>query len=283
MKTVQMFNKIAIVGVGFIGGSIGLAIRTRRLCPKVVGIGRRQISLDKAIQKSAIDKGVLSMEEGIKNADLIVIATPVNKVKEKIVEASRYAKKGAIIIDVNSTKQDIVCAANRCLPKDIYFVGTHPMAGSERSGISSSAAELFNDTICLITPERATSKEALKKIEIFWQSLGTKVVLMSAKAHDAMVSKISHLPHLLAYALCNTVSKKELAIAGSGFRDTTRIAKSSPAMWEEIFIQNKKSLLKAIRLFEQNLRLLETDILRGKRPALGLKLRRAMKKREALD
>jgi len=278
-----MFNKIAIVGVGFIGGSIGLAIRTRRLCPKVVGIGRRQISLDKAIQKSAIDKGVLSMEEGIKNADLIVIATPVNKVKEKIVEASRYAKKGAIIIDVNSTKQDIVCAANRCLPKDIYFVGTHPMAGSERSGISSSAAELFNDTICLITPERATSKEALKKIEIFWQSLGTKVVLMSAKAHDAMVSKISHLPHLLAYALCNTVSKKELAIAGSGFRDTTRIAKSSPAMWEEIFIQNKKSLLKAIRLFEQNLRLLETDILRGKRPALGLKLRRAMKKREALD
>ena len=278
-----MFNKIAIVGVGLIGGSIGLAIRTRRLCPKVVGIGRRQMSLDKAIQKSAIDKGTLNIEESIKDADLIIISTPVNKVKEKIIQASKYAKKGAIIIDVNSTKQDIVYAANRCLPKDIYFVGTHPMAGSERSGISSSTAELFNDTICLITPERATNKEALKKIEIFWQSLGAEVVLMSAKAHDAMVSKISHLPHLLAYALCNTVSKKELAIAGSGFRDTTRIAKSSPAMWEEIFIQNKKSLLKAIRFFERNLRLLETDIIHGKKLALGLKLKRAMKKREALD
>jgi len=277
-----IFKKIAIVGVGLIGGSIGLAVRTRRLCPKVVGIGRRQASLDKAIQKSAIDKGTLSMEEGIKDADLIIVSTPVDKVKEKIIQASKYAKKSAIIIDVNSTKQDIVYAANRCLPKDIYFVGTHPMAGSERSGILSSEAELFNGTICLVTPEKATNKQALEKIEIFWQSLGAKVVLMSAKAHDAMVSKISHLPHLLAYALCNTVSEKELAIAGSGFRDTTRIAKSNPDMWEEIFIQNKKSLLKAIRLFQRNLRLLETDILHGKRSALALKLKRAMKKREAL-
>ena len=277
-----MFKKIAIVGVGLIGGSIGLAVRTRRICPKVVGIGRRQVSLDKAIQKSAIDKGTLIMKEGIKDADLIIISTPIERVKEKISQVSKYAKKGAIIIDVNSTKQDIVYAANRSLPKDIYFVGTHPMAGSERSGISSSEGELFNGTICIITPERATNKEALKKIEIFWQSLGAKVVLMPAKAHDAMVSKISHLPHLLAYALCNTVSEKELAIAGSGFRDTTRIAKSSPDMWEEIFIQNKKSLLKAIRLFERNLHLLETDILHGKRSALALKLRRAMKKRENL-
>jgi prephenate dehydrogenase len=277
-----MFKKVAIVGVGLIGGSIGLAIRTRRLCPRVIGIGRRQASLDKAVQKSAIDKGTLNMEEGIRDADLIIISTPANQVKEKIAQASRYAKKSSIIIDVNSTKQDIVYDANRFLPKDIYFVGTHPMAGSERSGISSSEAELFNNTICLVTPERTTNTEALRKIEIFWQGLGAKVVSMSPKAHDAMVSKISHLPHLLAYALCNTVSKKEIAITGSGFRDTTRIAKSSPEMWEEIFIQNKKSLLRAISLFERNLYLLKADILHSKRSALALRLRRAMKKRQAL-
>jgi prephenate dehydrogenase len=283
MKTGQMFNKIAIIGVGLIGGSIGLAVRTRRLCPKVVGVGRRQVSLDKAIQKSAIDKGTLSIEEGIKDADLIIIATPVEKVKEKILQASDYAKKGAIIIDVNSTKQDILDIVNRRLREDVYFVGTHPMAGSERSGISSSETDLFNNTVCIVTPDSRTDRQALEKIKIFWQNLGAEVVSMPARVHDAMVSKISHLPHLLAYALCNTVSDKELAIAGSGFRDATRIAKSSPEMWAEIFIQNKKSLLKSITLFERNLRMLKTSILRGKKPVLGTKLKCAMKKRTALD
>jgi prephenate dehydrogenase len=283
MKAGNMFDKIAIIGVGLIGGSIGLAIRTRRLCPKIIGIGRRQVSLDKAIQKSAIDKGTLSMEEGIRGADLIVVATPVEKVKEKILQASSHAKRGAIIIDVNSTKQDILESANKCLPKDVYFVGTHPMAGSERSGILSSETDLFNNTVCIITPDRGTDRHALEKIKIFWQSLGAGVVLMPARVHDTMVSKISHLPHLLAYALCNTVSEKELAIAGSGFRGTTRIAKSSPEMWAEIFIQNKKILLKSITLFERNLRMLKTDIACSKRPVLTAKLKRAMKKRETLD
>jgi prephenate dehydrogenase len=282
MKAGQMFDKIAIIGVGLIGGSIGLSARTKRLCPKIVGIGRRQVSLDKAIQKSAIDKGTLSMEEGIKDADLIIIATPVGRVKEKMLQAFRYAKKGAIIIDVNSTKQDILDSANKRVRKEVYFVGTHPMAGSERSGISSSEADLFNKTVCIITPDKTTDSNALEKIKVFWQSLGAEVVLMPAKAHDIMVSRVSHLPHLLAYALCNTVSGKELAIAGSGFRDTTRIAKSSPEMWAEIFIQNKQSLLKSITIFEQNLRMLKTDISRGKKPVLTAKLKRAMKKRENL-
>jgi prephenate dehydrogenase len=283
MKAGNMFDKIAIIGVGLIGGSIGLAVRTRRLCPKVVGVGRRQVSLDRAIQKSAIDKGTLSIEEGIKDADLIIIATPVEKVKENILQALNYAKKGAVIIDVNSTKQDILDTVNKHLREDIYFVGTHPMAGSERSGISSSETNLFNDTVCIVTPDGRTDRQALEKIKIFWQNLGAEVVFMPARVHDAMVSKISHLPHLLAYALCNTVSEKELAIAGSGFRDATRIAKSSPEMWAEIFIQNKKSLLKSITLFERNLRMLKTSILRGKKSVLGTKLKCAMKKRTALD
>jgi prephenate dehydrogenase len=279
----QTFSKIAIVGVGLIGGSIGLAVRTRRLCPRVVGIGRRRLSLDKAIQKSAIDKATLDMQEGLADADLIIIATPVDKVKEKIVEAARYAKKGAIIIDVNSTKQDIVKIAQENIEKGVFFVGTHPIAGSERSGVASSEPELFNDTVCIITPTRYTDKQALAKIELFWKALGAKVIFMSAKAHDGIVAKISHLPHILAYALCNTVSSDELHAAGSGFKDTTRIAKSRSEMWEDIFIQNQPSVLKAIDLFENKLKNLKQDIAKRDRISLGRRLRRAMKKRSSID
>jgi prephenate dehydrogenase len=283
LKTAQPFNKIAIVGVGLIGGSIGLSIRTRRFPCKVIGVGRRKSSLDKAIQKSAIDKGTLDMQEAVMDADLIIIATPVDKVKQKIVEAARYAKKGAIIIDVNSTKQDIVKVAEDRLPKEIFFVGTHPIAGSEKAGVASSEPELFNNTVCIITPTQHTDKEALLKVRSFWQGLGSRVEYMSAKRHDAIIAKVSHLPHIISYALCNTVSAKELNVAGSGFRDTTRIAKSSSEMWEEIFLQNQKSVLEAIRLFEKNLNSLKSDIMKRNKSALSRKLKTAMKKRASFD
>jgi prephenate dehydrogenase len=283
MNIMQNFKKIAIVGVGLIGGSIGLAIRTRRFSCKVIGIGRRKTSLDKAVQKSAIDKGTLDIQAGVMDADLIIIAAPVDQVREKIIEAAKYAKKGAIIIDVNSTKQDIVKIAESCLPKDIFFVGTHPMAGSEKSGVTSSEPGLFNDTVCIITPTRHTNKDALGKISAFWEFLGAKVKYMSAKTHDTIVARVSHLPHILSYVLCNTVSAKELAVAGSGFKDATRIAKSSSEMWEEIFLQNQKSVLKAITLYERNLRAIKSDIAKKNKQGLSEKLRTAMRKRANLD
>jgi prephenate dehydrogenase len=276
-----IFKKIAIVGVGLIGGSIGLAIRTRRLSLKVIGIGRRKASLDRAIQKSAIDKATLEMEEGIKDADLVIIATPVNTVREKILEAAGYAKPGSVIIDVNSTKQNIVGISQK-LPEGVYFIGTHPMAGSEKSGILSSSPELFDNTICIITPTAGTDKKVLEKIRMFWESLGARVCFMSPKAHDVMVAKASHLPHILAYALCNTLSEKELNVTGSGFKDVTRIAKSSPQMWEEIFIGNKSSVLKAIALFEKNLDILKYDIAKNKRLSLRRRLKNAMEKRQII-
>jgi prephenate dehydrogenase len=283
MNIMQNFKKIAIVGVGLIGGSIGLAIRTRRFPCKVIGIGRRKTSLDKAVQKSAIDKGTLNIKAGVMDADLIIIATPVDQVKEKIIESARYAKKGAIIIDVNSTKQDIVTIAEHHLPKEVFFVGTHPMAGSEKSGVTSSEPGLFNDTVCIITPTKHTDKDALGKISAFWEFLGAKVKYMSAKTHDTIVARVSHLPHILSYVLCNTVSAKELAVAGSGFKDATRIAKSSSEMWEEIFLQNQKSVLKAITLYEKNLRAIKSDIARKNKQGLSEKLRTAMRRRANLD
>ena len=277
-----MFKRIAIIGVGLIGGSIGLSARKNRLASKVIGIGRRKVSVDKAVRRSAIDAGTLNLKQGIKGADLIIIATPVDKVKAKIREVAKYAEKGAIVIDVNSTKQGVVSSAERCLPKDIFFVGTHPIAGSEQTGVLSSDAELFRDSVCIITPTSRTDKMALKTIKNFWKEMGARVRIMSPEIHDDIVADISHLPHVLAYALCNTVLLKELKMAGTGFKDVTRIAKSNPRMWEEIFMQNQKSLLRSIAAFQRNLIAFKNDIAGNRRSALVKKVVLAKRKRDVL-
>ncbi len=277
-----MFERIAIIGVGLIGGSIGLAARKNKLASKVIGIGRRKVSIDKAIKRGAVDIGTLSLRQGVKDSDLIIIATPVDKVEIKIREAARHAKKGAIIIDVNSTKQKVVSNAQRCLPKGIFFVGTHPIAGSEQTGVFSSDAELFRGSICIMTPTAHTDKKALDRIKSFWINIGADVRLMSPKFHDNIVADISHLPHLIAYALCNTVVAKDLKIAGNGFKDTTRIARSNPSMWEEIFIQNNKSLLKAVTVFQKHLNALKGDIMKKRRTSLNKRLTLGKRKRDML-
>ncbi|NQT91071.1 MAG: prephenate dehydrogenase [Candidatus Omnitrophica bacterium] len=277
-----MFKKIAIVGVGLIGGSIGMAARKKGLAREVVGIGRRKSSVRKAILKKAIDTGSLSVERGIQGADLIIIATPVDKVLTKIIEAACYAQKDAIIIDVNSTKEKVLKHADMIMPEGVSFVGTHPMAGSERSGILIANAGLFKDTICIITPTADTDKPALKKVKAFWRRLGAEVVIFSPAAHDMVVSNISHLPHLLSYALCNTASPKDIKMAGPGFKDTTRIAKSDPRMWSEIFIQNRDSLLRSIEAFEKNLKGLKAAVKSKNAKALLKRLNQAKVKRESL-
>lgn len=277
-----MFKRIAIIGVGLIGGSIGLAVRKNRLASKVIGIGRRKVSIDKAIRKSAIDFGTLNLKQGIKGADLIIIATPADKVELKIEEVSKYAETGAIVIDVNSTKQRVVGIAQRYLPKDIFFVGTHPIAGSEQTGVFSSNAELFNGSICIITPTPRTNKEAFEKIKRFWGDIGARVKIMSPKLHDNIVADISHLPHILAYTLCSAVSQKDIKMAGTGFKDVTRIAKSSPHMWEEIFIQNQKSLLRSVAVFQKNLNAFKSDIINKKRASLRKRMILAKRRRDVL-
>jgi len=277
-----MFKRIAIIGVGLIGGSIGLAIRKNRLAFKVIGIGRRKVSIDKALRKSAIDSGTLNLKQGIKGADLIIIATPADKVELKIKEVSKYAEKGAIVIDVNSTKQGVINIAQKSLPKDIFFVGTHPIAGSEQTGVFSSNDKLFNGSICIITPTPRANKEALEKIKRFWESIGARVKIMSPKLHDNIVADISHLPHILAYTLCNAISQKDIKMAGTGFKDVTRIAKSNPDMWEEIFMQNQKSLLRSVSVFQKNLNAFKNDIISKKRASLRRRMTLAKRRRDVL-
>ena len=277
-----MFKNIAIVGVGLIGGSIGMAARKNRLAHRVIGAGRRQSSIDKALRKGAIDKGTLKLKDAVSDAELIIIATPVDKVIDKIKEVSLHAKRGAIIIDVNSTKGPVLKEADKIMDKGLFFVGTHPIAGSEQSGVLSGNPELFKDTICIITPTDKTDKYALKKVDSFWKSLGAITKTMSAKEHDRIVANISHLPHLVAYALCDTVPQSDLIFSGTGLRDTTRIAKSSPDMWQDIFMQNHTALLKAIEAFEKKIKALKIDIKKGSRDFLLKKLSRAERRRRGI-
>lgn len=278
-----MFKKIAIVGVGLIGGSIGIAVRKKKLAKEVIGIGRRRSSIRKAISKKAINKGSIGFKEGVFGADLIIIATPVDKVMTKIKEVARYAKKGAIIIDVNSAKRKVVDYADRIMPKDKFFVGTHPLAGLEQSGVLFAAGDLFNGTVCVITPTRHTNGAALRKVKAFWRSLGAQIRVFDPEAHDRIVASISHLPHVLSYNLCNTVSVRELSVAGSGFKDTTRIAKSDPRMWLNIFLQNSQNILSSIKSFEDNLSLLKSYIRKKDKGPLSKRLFAAQKKRKSLE
>ncbi|MFH1645544.1 MAG: prephenate dehydrogenase [Candidatus Omnitrophota bacterium] len=277
-----MFKKVAIIGVGLIGGSIGKALRKRGLAEEVVGIGRREVSLEKAKKAGAVDSTTLDIDKGIKDADLVIVAVNVDKVKEKIKQASVNMKKGSILMDVNSTKGEIISFANKCIKKGVFFIGAHPMAGKEKTGVNASDEKLFNGTVCILTPDKKTDKLALNRIESLWSNLGARVLLLSANEHDKIVARVSHLPHLLAYALCNTVTEQEMSFSGSGFKDSTRIAKSDIDMWTEIFLQNRQELLKAVKSFESFFSKLKLNLEKGNRALIKKQLLKAKEKRDVV-
>lgn len=247
------FKKVAIIGVGLIGGSIGLAIRKRHIAKEVVGVFRHKSTLRRALKARAINKGSMSIAEGVKGASLIVIASPVHCIPALVKEAIKHAKSGAVITDAGSTKSWIVSEVekNLNLSARASFVGSHPMAGSEHAGVEFARENLLEDAPCIVTRSAKTNKLALKKVVNFWSSLGAKVKIMSPAAHDRSVSLISHLPHIVGFSLAGSVPEKELICAAEGFKDTTRVASSDPKLWADIFLTNKKEILKAGRLFEK--------------------------------
>lgn len=249
----RQFNKVAIIGVGLIGGSIGLAIKKKGLAKEVIGIFRHKRTLQRAIRCKAIDRGVLEIKAGVKDADLIIIATLVYSIPTVAKEISLYAKKGAIITDVGSTKDWIVNNIERILDRssgDVFFVGSHPMAGSEHTGVEFAKAALLNKTPCIVTRTGKTDRRALKTVIDFWSSLGARVGIMSPKDHDKHIALVSHLPHLVAFSIAGAVPKGDLIYAAEGFKDTTRVASSDPKLWADIFLTNKKELIDACRMFE---------------------------------
>jgi prephenate dehydrogenase len=277
------FNTVAIVGVGLIGGSIGMAVRQRRLARRVVGIGRHQRPLSQARRLGAIDQGTTQMRRGVSDAELIVVCTPVDTIVSQAISAAESCPAGAILTDSGSTKARIVERLENELADRVGFVGSHPLAGSERTGVAVARPDLFEHRVCVITRTPRTPKQPLAAVDEFWRSLGAIVRHMSPESHDHALAYTSHLPHLTAAALSVLLPEEYKEVVATGFRDTTRIAASDPALWSAIFMQNTGPLLKSLDGYERVLREFRKALVTGDARKVEQLWRQSQAKRIKLD
>jgi len=264
-------RKTAIIGVGLLGASLALALREKGLCPHIAGYGRTEDNLKRAKEKGIIDDYSLDAGRACMDADLVVLATPVGLFREIMSGIRPVLKKGTIITDVGSTKGEVVREITSLLPEGASYVGSHPIAGSDRSGIETASAGLFRDALCIVTPVEGTDQAALDTVESLWKEVGAKVLRMTPDEHDRVFSSVSHLPHVAAFALVKSVADLDpeyVKYAGQGFRDTTRIAMSSPEMWADICISNSRNLMDQIDILTKNLNQMRTLIEQGDRESL---------------
>ncbi|NLW38153.1 MAG: prephenate dehydrogenase [Peptococcaceae bacterium] len=262
------FNRVVIVGVGLIGGSLGMALCRRGLAREVVGTGSDPENLRLALELGAIHRFAVPPAGAVAGADLVIIATPVSITVPVLLEILPHLTEGTVVTDVGSTKGEVVREAERAVRPGISFVGGHPMSGSEVTGVRGADPYLFENAFYIITPTPRTPAAALDAVRKLAAGVGARVLEMDPEEHDWAVSAVSHLPHLVAAALVNTVarapgSERALPLAAGGFRDTTRLASSSPSMWRDIFISNRRQVLKMLRHFKEELSLFEDMLLAG--------------------
>ena len=259
----SQIRNITILGVGLIGGSLGLALKTKGFRGEITGLGRRRQTLDIALERGAVDNATTDFHTGICEADLVVVGTPVDLIPEmvqRIAEIWISDPRPLLITDVGSIKGQVVKEIENFLTvPDLHFVGSHPMAGSEQTSVAAARPDLFDGAKCIVTPTDNTHPQALKLVTDLWQSVNTEVCHLSPTEHDWLIAGASHLPHLIASILTNTVGNigndkaRALDFAATGFRDTTRIAAGSPQLWKAIFMQNARSLLPMVDLTIKNL------------------------------
>lgn len=250
----------AIVGVGLIGGSLAAALRSRRLAREVVGVGRSAGRLNLARDLGQIDRASTSLAEAAHAADLIVFCTPVDRIVEGVREAAVVSRPGTVITDAGSVKKWICEELSGTLAPHVHFVGSHPMAGSERQGCQYADPELFHGRRCVITPLPQTNRSAVERISRMWRSVGGDVVQLSPDEHDALVARASHVPHVVAAALAATLPPRAYPLASTGFRDSTRIAGGDPELWTQILRQNRdevelglQDVIEGLQKFQQAL------------------------------
>jgi len=273
-----IFNKVAIVGTGLIGGSIALDIKKKKLSRRVVGVSRHASSLALAKKIGAIDLGSRDLAI-LKGADLVILAAPVEVILKLAPRINQIIAAECVVTDVGSTKAEIVSKLSRIFAN---YIGSHPLAGSEKRGVGNARTGLFKDSLCILTPVKITSALALKKVRLLWQQLGAKTVLMDPQAHDKALSFTSHLPHISAFSLMNSVPAGLFKFAASGLKDTTRLASSEAQLWADIFFTNKKNILDAVGQMERNLVLMKTAVRKNDRKKLISILKAAQKKRDKL-
>ena len=249
------FKKITIIGVGLLGGSVGLAVKKYKLADKVTGFFRNKNKIAAAVKMGAIDEGTDDIRKAVALSGLIILCVPVSDIIKKLNILKKIAGKTSIITDTGSTKLKIVKAAGR-----LNFIGSHPLAGSEQSGISGSRADLFKNSVLILTPERCKRSKQLARLAEFWEKLGSKTVVMTPEKHDHMLAFSSHLPHAAAFSLMQALPNEAIAFTAGGLKDSTRIALSSPDIWADIFISNAKEVIRSIRAFEISLQTLKKAV-----------------------
>ena len=253
----RQVNRVAIIGVGLIGGSFGMALKQRGLAGTVVGIGRNPERLRRAVELGAIDSWSTDLESGVRDADLIYLATPVGLELDFIRRIVPAAKDGCIITDAGSTKREICRGADALVRDRMSFVGGHPMAGSEAAGVGAADPELFADAAYVLTPTASTGPDALAAVRGLAEAVGSRVIIMDPEVHDRSAAVISHLPHLIAAALVSLTHSQSLRdpqaldlIAGS-FKDITRVASSPPVLWRDICLTNVRAISETVESFQQ--------------------------------
>ncbi len=276
----RRFKKVTIIGPGLIGGSIGMALKKRRLAEEVVGVFRRRSSLKKALEKGAVDRGTLNLEQGVRGSDIVIVATGVRTIPTLALEAAKFMKRGSVLTDVGSVKAGIVKRIESKLPGGIAFIGAHPMAGSERSGVEFADPEILNGAAVIISETASTNKTAASTISRLWRSMGSRVMVRDPRTHDKDVSMISHLPHAAAVALCLAQSDETLSLAAGSFRDMTRIASSDPKIWIDIFKANKNNIMAALDEFIKELKRIKKDLSGNNFASLESRMKRAKAIRE---
>ena len=255
-----MFKKVCIIGCGLIGSSIARAIRKQNLSAKIVSSNRSDSVNKKVIELKIVDDSNSDTKKMAEGSDLIIIATPLSSYEDVILKIKDSLKSGSILTDVGSVKENIISLIEKNVPKNVSWISSHPIAGTEESGPEAGFSELFENRWCILTPSKKTNDKDIKLLETFWKKMGSKVDIMDAKQHDYILSITSHMPHLIAYNIVNTTlnvqdNKKSDVVkySAGGLRDFTRIAASNPIMWRDVFIQNKKNTSNMINNFITNL------------------------------
>lgn len=274
----KLFDKIAVIGIGLIGGSIALIAKNKKLANQVVGISRHKKNLQLAVKRNVIDDGSQELNI-IKGADLVIFAAPVNTILNLAPLVSKIIGKDCIVSDVGSTKEEIVLKLDKIFA---HYVGAHPLAGSEKQGVINVSADMFVNSLCIFTPTKKTDPRDLRKMKKMWNLLGARVTCLSAQAHDKIMSFVSHLPHVIAYSLIESIPKNFFKLAPSSLRDTTRIAASDSNLWADIFLSNRKNMINSIGSFQRSLGKIKSALIQKDREKLINFLNQARHKRRLL-
>jgi prephenate dehydrogenase len=283
-----LFNRLVIVGVGLIGGSLGLAARARGLVREVIGFGRTEANLRVALERGIVDAYTFDPAEAARGADLLLLAVPVEAMRHVTEQFIPFLPTGCVVTDAGSVKEAVVTIMEEILPATLPFVGAHPIAGTEHAGAAAAFATLFEKRLCLLTPTPRTDPDAMARIRALWEGVGMRVEEMDMVTHDEVLARVSHLPHVIAFSLMNAVVNASVAgvdvltYAGSAFADMTRVAASPVEMWRDICLSNQGALLRALTEFELALAEMKASVASGDSEALAASIGRARAERQRL-